>query len=120
MGATRHMRIMERIAGRRLERVIVSGVGAKTELWLRIKASCFGVPILVPQEPECGVIGCAALAAAAPGRFRSAEDAAAAMVAFEREILHDPRWSEVFARMQRVFEKFYRHSQALYADLDSL
>jgi len=54
---------------------VASGGGAKTHLWLKIKASCYGIPILVPSEPECGVIGCAAMVAAASGRFRTAQDA---------------------------------------------
>ena len=67
--AARHLRIMEKAAGRRLERVIASGGGARTPLWLKIKASVYGAPIVVPKEPECGVVGCAALAATAAGRF---------------------------------------------------
>ncbi len=66
---TRQMRIMEQAAGRKLERVIASGGGVKTALWLKIKASAYNIPILVPEEAECGVVGCAAMAAAATGRF---------------------------------------------------
>src|SRR6202020_1569899 len=79
--AARHLRIMEKAAGRGLERVIASGGGAKTELWLKIKASVYGVPIVVPKEPECGVIGCAALAGTAVGRFARLADAGGAYLA---------------------------------------
>lgn len=120
MAATRHIRIMEGIAGRRLERVIASGGGAKSELWLRIKASCYGIPILVPKESECGIIGCGAMAATAAGRFARVEDAAAAIVRYEREVMPDPRWADIYERMQPVFTKLYTHSQALYDDLDAL
>ena len=41
--AARHLRIMEASAGRPVERVIASGGGARDELWLRIKASIYGV-----------------------------------------------------------------------------
>ena len=47
---TRQLRIMEQAAGRKLERVIASGGGAKTPLWLKIKASAYNIPILVPEE----------------------------------------------------------------------
>jgi xylulokinase len=43
---------------------------------LKIKASAYGVPLLVSSELEGGVIGCAALAAAAEGRFNSPVQAA--------------------------------------------
>lgn len=118
--AARHLRIMERAAGRKLERVIASGGGARTELWLKIKASIYGVPIVVPKEPECGVVGCAAIAATARGRFSNLEDAIAAYVRHVNEVRPDPAWVEIYARMQPIFDKLYVHSQALYDDLDAL
>jgi len=119
-GVKRHIDILERAAGTRLERIVASGGGARTEFWLRIKASAYGIPILVPKEAECGVIGCAVMAAAATGRYASVQQAASAMVAFEREIAPDPHWQDVYARTQPVFEKLYAHSQAMYDDLDAL
>jgi len=118
--ASRHLRIMERAAGRKLERVIASGGGAKAALWLKIKASVYGVPIVVPKEPECGVIGCAAMAAAATGRFGNIRQAIGAYVRHVDEIQPDPEWAEIYARMQPVFDRLYSHSQALYDDLDRL
>ncbi|TIR46494.1 MAG: pentose kinase, partial [Mesorhizobium sp.] len=72
---TRHIRIMEHASNKPLERVIAAGGGARTELWLKIKASAFNIPILVPREPECGIVGCAAMAATATGRFSRVEQA---------------------------------------------
>jgi xylulokinase len=118
--AARHLGIMQRATGQRIDRVIASGGGAKTELWLRIKASVYGVPVLVPREAECGVIGCAAMAATAAGHFASLEDAVAALVRHEAEIAPDPEWVDRYARMQPVFDRLYHHSQALYDDLDSI
>lgn len=116
----RHIDILDRISGAPITRVIASGGGAKTELWLRIKASVYGIPILVPEEAECGIIGCAAMAATAAGRFSKVEDAAEAYVAYGAEITPDPAWSDVYRPMQAFFEKLYTHSQSLYDDLDGL
>jgi len=118
--AARHLRIMERAADQKVEYVIASGGGAKTELWLRIKASIYGIPIRVPKEPECGIIGCAAMAATATGRFGRVEDAISAYVRYAEEIRPDPAWVETYARMQTFFDRLYVHSQALYDDLDRL
>lgn len=118
--AARHLRIMERAAGQRVERVIASGGGAKTELWLRIKASVYGIPIVVPRESECGVVGCAAMAATATGRFSRIEDAISAYVRYADEVRPDPAWADIYARMQPVFDRLYSHSQVLYDDLDKL
>ena len=112
----RHKAIMEAVSGRRMERVIASGGGAKARLWLEIKASVYGVPMLVPAEAECGVIGCAILAAAATGRA----DAAASFVRHAAEIDPNPAWAERYARMRPVFDSLYRNSQSQYALLDEL
>ncbi|MDO9416748.1 xylulokinase [Pararhizobium sp.] len=116
----RHLQIMEKAAGLRIERVIASSGGAKSPLWLKIKASIYGVPIVVPQEPECGVIGCAIMAAVATGRFSNLDKAVEAHVRYADEVLPDEGWVKTYQRMQPVFNRLYNHSQALYDDLDSL
>jgi xylulokinase len=88
--AARHLRIMEAAAGLPVERVIASGGGAKTELWLKIKASIYGVPVVVPAEAECGIVGCAAMTQTAMGRYGSLEEATGAVVTFKAEIMPDP------------------------------
>jgi xylulokinase len=116
----RHLRIMERAAGQKVDYVIASGGGAKTDLWLRIKASIYGIPIRVPREPECGIVGCAAMAATATGRFAHVEDAISSYVHYADEVAPDPAWMETYARMQPFFDRLNKHSQALYDDLDEL
>lgn len=116
----RHINILDSISAAPLERVIASGGGAKTALWMKIKASVYNIPILVPAEAECGIIGCAIMAAAATGRFATVEAAADAHVSYVEEIEPDPKWVETYAPMQVFFEKLYHHSQVLYDDLDRL
>jgi len=115
----RHVETMRR-AGARLDRLIASSGGAKTRLWLEIKASMLSAPVVVPAEPECGVVGCAALAAAALGDYPSPEVAADALVRFEEEIAPDPAWQARYDAMAPLFGRLYRHSQAFYDDLDRL
>ncbi len=119
-GVKRHIRIMEENSGQKLERVIASGGGAKSDLWLKVKASAYGIPIVVPVEPECSVVGCAILAATAEGRFSDVRQGAEAFVRYLPKVIPEPAWVETYARMQPVFEKLYRHSQAMYDDLDRL
>jgi xylulokinase len=111
---------MEAAAGRPVERVIASGGGAKTPLWLKIKASVYGVPIAVPKEAECGVIGCAAMAQTAIGRRDSLDQAVDALVKIAEVVGPDPAWAETYRRMQPVFDQLYRQSQGLYDQLDAL
>jgi xylulokinase len=116
----RHINVLDAISGVPLERIIASGGGVKTKLWMRIKASVYNIPILVPAEAECGIIGCSIMAATATGRFANLEAAVDAHVSYVDEIEPDPHWSDIYKPMQIFFEKLYRHSQALYDDLDRL
>lgn len=118
--AGRHMRIMEEASGVRLERIVASSGGAKSELWLKIKASAWNLPILVPQELECSVMGAAILAATAAGQFSGIQQAVDSFVRYEREVQPDPDWVRRYAGMQPFFDRLYRHSQALYDDLDAV
>ena len=115
----RQMRVMEAAAGRRIERVVASGGGSRTRLWLEIKASLYGVPIAVPEEAECGLVGCAILAAAATGRMSLAA-AGDRFVRIATEVVPNPAWADTYARMQPIFDRLYVSSQAFYDDLDRL
>lgn len=116
----RHLRVMERATGTRPEMLIASGGGAKADLWLRIKASIYGRPILIPEEPECGLVGCAILSAVAMGAASDPAEAAARLVRHGREVAPDPRWQDRYARMQPVFDRLYHAAQGFYDDLDGL
>lgn len=118
--AARHIRVMEDATGQKLERIVASSGGARSALWLRIKASIYGVPVMVPQEAECSVLGCAALAAAAVGHADSPQSAAERFVKYREEILPDPTWQAIYQKMQPIFNQLYFNSQALYDQLDSL
>lgn len=116
----RHLQVMEKASGQKIERVIASGGGAKTDLWLRIKASIYGVPIVVPREQECGILGAAAMGALAAGQFSSLDAAVSAFVRYADEIHPNPAWQERYTFMQTIFDKLYFNSQSLYGDLDRL
>jgi xylulokinase len=118
-GVRRHIGVIES-AGARMERLVAASGGAKAALWLEIKASMYRTPILVPAQLECGVMGCAILAATAHGQFARLGDAVAAFVKFEREVQPDPRASDTYDRMMPIFERLYASSQQFYDDLDRL
>lgn len=115
-----HLQIMERATGTRPEILIASGGGAKADLWLRIKAAIYDRPILIPEEPECGLVGCAILAAVATGAASDVSTAADTMVSYAREVIPEPRWAAHYQRMQPVFDRLYTQSQSLYNELDAL
>lgn len=118
-GVRRHMQMIQP-EGVPIERLVAASGGAKAALWLDIKASMYRTPILVPAEVECGVIGCALLAATASGQFGTLGDAVRKFVRFEREVQPDPRASDLYDRMMPLFERLYVNAQQFYDELDAL
>ena len=116
----RALNTMAERAGHRVDRVVATSGGAKSPLWLKIKASAYNRPILVPREAESGLIGCAAMAAVATRRFASLQASVSTFVQYETEILPDPAWAERYARMQPIYDNLYLHNQSLYDALDAL
>ncbi len=105
---------------RRPERIVAASGGARSDLWLQIKASMFDVRYVVLEEPECGIVGAAMLMAVATGDAPDIETAAARMVHPSREIMPDPEWTAVYDRMMPIYARLYEQSRAFYDDLDSL
>ncbi len=104
----------------RPERIVAASGGARSELWLRIKASMYGVPYVVPEELECGVVGATALMAVSTGNAPDLDAAIASMVRFGAEIPPDPAWTDQYDRMMPIYTRLYEQSKAFYDDLDRL
>ena len=106
--------------GNKLERLVAAGGGAKTRLWLEIKASIYGCPILTPANAECGVLGCAMLAGLGSGIFESIDDAVKQLVRYDAEILPDPSCSERYERMAAFFNRVYEQSESYWNEMERL
>jgi xylulokinase len=106
--------------GNKLERLVAAGGGAKTRLWLEIKASVYGCPILTPSDPECGVLGCAMLAGVGAGIFDSIDDAVRRLVRYDAEIQPNPAWSERYERMATFFNRVYSQSESYWDEMETL
>lgn len=104
----------------RPDRIVAASGGAKSALWLKIKASMYRVPYVVPEELECGVVGAAALMAASTGDAPDLDAAVARMVRFNGEILPDPAWADLYDRMMPIYARLYESSKAYWDDLDAL
>lgn len=83
---------------------------------MTIKASVYNIPILVPDEAECGIVGCAAMAAAATGRFpKSRMQPTLTFPLPKKSVPFRAGWT--FMPRCSLSSKLYTHSQALYNDL---
>ena len=105
--------------GYRCDRLVGAGGGAKSRLWLEIKASIYNCPILVPSEPECGVVGCGMLAGCASSLFPNLETVISQQVRYEIEINPNPEWTERYAKMQLLFDDLYESSEQFWDRFES-
>jgi len=104
----------------RPERIIAASGGAKSALWLRIKAAMYRTPYVVADEPESGVIGAGILMATATGAARDLGAATAAMVRHGPEIAPDPAAADRYDAMMPLFADLYAAAQPFYDRLDRL
>jgi len=89
----------------RPERIVATGGGARSDLWLQIKADLLGVEFVRPacREPAC--LGAAMFAAVAAGRFESLEQAGSAWTSIEGRFLPDPEAHEAYGRWHARYAK---------------
>jgi xylulokinase len=69
------------------QRVVATGGGARSPLWLQIDADILGVPVVTPACAERACLGAAMFAAVAAGRHPTLPAAALAMVHPDREYM---------------------------------
>ncbi|MEO5614432.1 MAG: FGGY family carbohydrate kinase, partial [Cypionkella sp.] len=100
--------------------IVAASGGAKAALWLQIKASMYGVPYVVPEELECGIVGAAMLASVAAGHHADISAATTQMVRYGAEVKPDPQSAERYDKMMPIYARLYRASQAFYNELDQL
>ena len=99
----------ERLAasGVAFDRLVATGGGAKSRLWVQMKADVLGIPVETLETDDAGTVGCAMMAGAACGAFASLAEAAAKLVRrtgrFDPDPARHARYSDVYARYQRLY-----------------
>jgi xylulokinase len=84
-----------------------SGGGARSELWLRILASVFGLPIRRTTADEGSAYGAALLGGVAAGVFRDVHEAVATCVRLLDPVDPDPQWVDAYEHGYRRFQLLY-------------
>jgi sugar (pentulose or hexulose) kinase len=84
------------------------GGGARSELWLQIKADVTGLPLVRMEEEETSTLGAAILAAVACGDYPDLAAATAAMVRLGRRFEPDPAAKAVYDRSFALYDELYR------------
>lgn len=81
------------------------GGGAKSDLWLQIKADVLGIPVVVTKCEEATALGAAVLAAAGCGEYADTAEAAGKMVKISRRI--NP------GKNSAVYQEYFKEYQNL-------
>ena len=95
-------------SGVAFDRLVATGGGAKSRLWMQMKADVLGVPITALETEDAGAAGCAMMAGVASGAFSGLADAAARMVRPAATFSPDPvlheRYTEIYGRYEKLYE----------------
>lgn len=115
-------RELDRMQGNhgRPARIVAASGGAKSMLWLQIKAAMYRTPYVVAEEPESGVIGAGILMATVTGTAPDVATATNRMVRLGREIAPDPAAADRYDDMMPIFADLYEVAQPFYDRLDRL
>ena len=110
-GVAYEMRInYEALAGSGIHfrKLNATGGGAKSKVWMQMKADILNLPITAMKVSDAGTVGSAMLTGVAIGQFRDLQDAAEHMVHeaetyYPREVMHQ-KYMEIYERYKKVYQ----------------
>jgi len=83
------------------------GGGAKSKLWLQLKADITGIPVVTPKITEAAGFGAALLAGVGAGIFPSAAQAADRFLQLTEEYRPDPARQAAYNRYYELYRQVY-------------
>jgi xylulokinase len=91
----------------RIDELRAIGGGARSDLWLQLKADITGIPVVVPRITEAACWGAALLAGSGAGIFADAARAADEMLHLEGRFEPDPERTAQYAKRFSLYRKIY-------------
>ena len=98
---------METVLGKSFDTIRLSGGGAKSDLWSKIKADIFGRPVERLKEPDCASLGAAILGAYGCGFFKNIEEGVQNMVHLMDAIEPDEKNHQLYREEYDIFKKTF-------------
>jgi xylulokinase len=93
------------------------GGGARSPLWLQLKADICGVPLHVPAVTEAACLGAALLAGAGAGVYRDLPEAVAQTVHLTRQVDPNPERAAAYETRYALYRELYPALRALSRQL---
>lgn len=90
-----------------IERLRAIGGGAKSKLWLQLKADITGLPVAVPRITEAAAFGAALLAGVGAGLYANVSAAAEQFLQLTDEYLPDPRRQKWYDELYQLYRQVY-------------
>jgi xylulokinase len=103
--------------GIKLDDIVASGGGARSDAWLQINADIFGIPVIRLTTTEGGLAGTAMIAGMATGIFNSVEEAAQIFVKKESVFEPDAKRHEVYHEKSRLLQQVFPSLQNILKSL---
>ena len=85
-----------------------TGGGARSEVWMQMKADMLNLPITALNTADAGTVGSAMLTGIAAGCFRDLQDAAEHMVEKKKVYEPDPKMHEKYREVYERYRKLYQ------------
>jgi len=96
-----------RAGGVKIDVLRAIGGGAKSKLWLQLKADVTGIPVVTPEVTEAAALGAALLAGLGAGLFASPADAAGRFLRLTHTYIPDPARHEAYSRQFELYQQVY-------------
>lgn len=93
--------------GVKIDTLRAIGGGAKSRMWLQLKADITGIPVSVPKTTEAASFGAALLAGAGAGIYPSAAKAAEEFTHLNDSILPRPAQQALYDRTYSLYRQVY-------------
>ena len=90
------------------------GGGARSPLWLQIKADVLQKPIIALENEETSCLGASLMAATAAGQFSSLEEGAARMVRVKRRFYPNPANAAAYERSYAAYLELYERLEPMF------
>lgn len=106
-----------RSAGKKVERIVSIGGGAKNPVWLQMQADIFGATVVSLENEQGPGLGAGMLAAYGCGWYDSLEACSAAFVKYADEYTPNPEAVAAYEGLFRAYQQVYSATRALNESL---
>lgn len=111
--------VMFKEQGKTIDRVVATGGGAKSDLWLQIQADIYNAPIVKLKSEQGPGLGASMLAAYGLGWFSSLKEAADIFVEEKERFQPDSKQAGQYEKLFPLYQQIYGATSSLSAQLKS-